>query len=93
MAINSLAMEGKAFYILKAAPIGPGQVLRAKSFSVYVPYAFVATVLLVAAYFLVGFSLAWTPYAWLCLLIIGYGLLTFSTAMGFVYCQSGVGRS
>ena len=87
VATHSLAMEGQAFYILKAAPIGPKQVLRAKLFGVIAPYFFIVTLLLIVAWFLVGFSLAWMPYAWLCLLIIGYGLLAFSTAAGFVYAN------
>ena len=73
--------------MLKAAPIGPRQVLRAKLIGVAGPYALLITVLLIVSWFIVGFSLAWTPYAWLCLLIIGYGFLAFSTAVGFVYAN------
>jgi len=87
VATNSLAMEGRAFYLLKAAPIGPGRVLRAKSFAVIIPYAVIITLLLIVSWFMVRFSLAWMPYAWLCLLIIGYGLLSFSTGVGFVYAN------
>jgi ABC-2 type transport system permease protein len=87
VATTSLAMEGRAFYLLKAAPVGPGRVLRAKSFAVIIPYAVIATLLLIVSWFLFRFSLAWMPYAWLCLLIIGYGLLAFSTGVGFVYAN------
>jgi len=51
---------------------------------VLIPYAVLVTLLLMVAWPLVRFSLVWTPYAWLALLIIGGGLLTFSTAVGFI---------
>ena len=38
-----------------------------------------------AAWFFVRYSAVWIPYAWFCLLIIGYGMITISTAMGFLY--------
>ena len=83
-AITSLSLEGKSFYLLKSAPISPRQVFRSKARSVLIPYAALVTILLMAAWPLARFSLAWTPYAWLSLLIMGGGLLTFSTAMGFI---------
>jgi ABC-2 type transport system permease protein len=84
-AIASLALEQGSFYVLKTAPISPRQALRGKILGVVAPYAVLVTLLLATSWSVLRFSLGWTPYAWLCLLIIGYGLLTFATAVGFVY--------
>jgi len=83
-AITSLSLEGKSFYLLKSAPVSPRQIFRSKVRSVLIPYAGLVTLLLMAAWPLARFSLAWTPYAWLSLLIMGVGLITFSTAVGFI---------
>jgi hypothetical protein len=86
-AINALALEGRAFNVLKAAPVSARQVLASKILGVVVPYAIVVSLLLIAARFVVAYSLLWMPYAWLCLLIIGYGLLTVSTSIGSIYVR------
>jgi len=86
-AINALALEGRAFNVLKAAPVSARQVLASKILGVVVPYSIVVSLLLVAGRFLVAYSLLWMPYAWLCLLIMGYGLLTVSTSIGSIYVR------
>ena len=80
---SSLALEQKSFYILKAAPISPLQVWRGKTLGVLVPYTLLVTALLIGFWYMRPFSMVWLPYAWLCLLIIGGGMLAFMTAMGF----------
>ncbi|MBK8048468.1 MAG: hypothetical protein IPK16_15930 [Anaerolineales bacterium] len=82
-AATSLALEGASFYILKAAPVSARQVLRAKTVSILIPYAIVATGLLIASWVVLQYDLLWTPYAWCCLLLMGSGMLGFTTAMGF----------
>lgn len=84
-ALSALALEQDSFYILKAAPISPRQVYQGKLLGLVAAYVAVATVLLSASWVLARFSLVWTVYAWLCLMIIGYGLLAFSVALGCVY--------
>ena len=85
LAVTSLSIERKAFYILKAAPISASQVLRAKTIGVYVPYALMATVAMVVALVIARFSVVWLPYGLLVLLIMGYGLLSFLVMLGFLY--------
>ena len=80
---SSLALEQQSFYILKAAPVSPLQVWRGKTLGVLAPYTLLVTVLLFGLWFLRSFSTVWLPYAWLCLIIIGWGMLAFMTAMGF----------
>ncbi|MEA3335135.1 MAG: hypothetical protein U9R25_04445 [Chloroflexota bacterium] len=84
-AITALALEGKSFYILKAAPVSPRQVFRAKLMGVVAPFGVLVSLLLIASWFLTRFSPAWAFYAWLCLLIIGYGLMALSVGLGFLY--------
>jgi ABC-2 type transport system permease protein len=84
-ALTALAIEGRSFYILKAAPVDPRTVFRSKVLGLVIPFALLALLLLLLSWFFLRFSLAWVPYAWLCLLIIGYGMITLSTAMGFIY--------
>jgi hypothetical protein len=84
-ALSSLALERDSFYILKAAPVSARQVYQAKLLGLVAVYVVVVTVLLAASWILVRFSLVWAIYAWLCLVIIGYGLLAFTVALGCVY--------
>jgi hypothetical protein len=85
LAITSLSIERSAFYILKAAPISASQLLRAKTFGVYLPYAALATIAMLVTLFIMKFSLIWMPYGLLVLLIMGYGLLSFLVSLGFLY--------
>jgi hypothetical protein len=85
LALTSLSIERQAFYILKVAPISPGQLLRSKTFGIFVPYAAISTIGLIVGLFLVNFSLLWAPYGWLVLMIMGYGLLSFLVSVGFLY--------
>jgi ABC-2 type transport system permease protein len=84
-AITALSIEAKSFYILKAAPVAPRAVFRSKVLGLAVPYAVFALLLLLISWVAMRFSVAWIPYAWLCLVIIGYGMITITTAMGFRY--------
>jgi ABC-2 type transport system permease protein len=84
-ALTALSIEGRSFYILKAAPVPPQTVFRSKVLGLVVPYALISLLMLVAAWFFLRFSALWIPYAWFCLLIIGYGMITISTTMGFLY--------
>ena len=85
LALTSLSIERSAFYILKTAPISASQLLRAKTFGVYLPYATLATIAMFVSLFIMKFSLIWMPYGLLVLLIMGYGLFSFLVSLGFLY--------
>jgi ABC-2 type transport system permease protein len=85
LALTSLSIERNAFYILKTAPVPPGQLLRAKTYGIFIPYAVLATTGLVAGLLTLKFSLLWAPYAWLVLMVIGYGLFAYLVSLGFLY--------
>lgn len=86
-ASTSLALEGRSFPILKAAPVDPAQVWRAKTWGIMVPYMAIVTLMLIGGWFLVRYSLLWTPYAWICAMIFGIGIMGTSTAAGFIYAN------
>ena len=80
-----LSLEGPSLYLLQAAPIDPRTVYRSKLLSLFTPYALLTAVIMLLGWFLLDFNGAWGVYAWLCLLLIGYGMLGISTALGFAY--------
>ncbi len=85
LATTSLSIERQAFYILKTAPVSASQLLRAKTFGIFLPYAVVVTTGMAAALFILKFSLLWAPYGLLTLLIMGYGLFGYLVSIGFLY--------
>ncbi len=85
LAVTSLSIERSAFYILKTAPISASQLLRAKTFGIYLPYAALATISMFVTLFIMKFSLIWMPFGLLVLLIMGYGLFSFLVSLGFLY--------
>jgi hypothetical protein len=84
-ALTSLSIEGRSLFILKAAPVSPLTVFRSKVLGLVLPFAVGSLIMLLIAWFFLRFSAAWIPYAWLCLVIIGYGMITISTTLGFKY--------
>ncbi len=87
LALTSLALEAKSYTILKSAPISGRQVWQAKSIGVLVPYAVTVTLLMMVAWLVVRFSAIWGIYGWLCLLMMGVGLIAVSTAIGFRFAN------
>ncbi len=85
LAVTSLSIERSAFYILKTAPISASQLLRAKTFGIFLPYAALATISMFVTLFVMKFSLIWMPFGLLVLLIMGYGLFSFLVSLGFLY--------
>lgn len=87
LALTSLALEGQSYVVLKSAPVTGRDVWWAKSWGAWLPYALTMTLLLIVAWLVVGFNLAWTVYAWLIMLIIGVGLIAVNTTVGFRYAN------
>lgn len=84
-ATYALALEGKTFPLLKAAPIRPRDVWSAKVWSIFVPFALLFVVVLLGSRFFVSYDLLWLPYALIAGLIIGYGFIAISVSTGFRY--------
>lgn len=85
VASSALSIERGAVYILKSAPMHPAQLMRAKVLGVLVPFMLVVTVLLGTATVLLGLDLLWVLYAWLVLLIMGFGMIAFVVSLDFVF--------
>ena len=85
LGLTALSIERQAFYILKTAPISASRVFRAKTFGVFIPYAILCTLALAGFWIALRFSLLWTPYAWIVLMIMGYGLYAFVVSLSFLY--------
>lgn len=85
LALTALSIERSAFYILKTAPLSASQLLRAKTFGIYLPYATLVTMSMIVLLFIMKFSLLWMPYGLLVVLIMGYGLFSFLVSLGFLY--------
>ncbi len=85
MALASLSVERRAIYILRTAPLSASQLMRSKTMGIFLPYAILTTIALLAALFILKISLVWTPYAWMVLLIMGYGSYSYLVSLGFIY--------
>lgn len=87
MATYALALEGRSFPLLKAAPIRPRDVWSAKLRSIFVPYAILFVLALLGSWIITRYSLAWLPYALVAGLVAGYGLLATNVSTGFRYAN------
>lgn len=87
LAMTSLALERQSYTILKAAPVTGKQVWQAKSIGVFIPYAVFSTLLYLLAWVFVRFSAAWGVYGWLCIMMLGTGLIAVNTSLGFRFAN------
>jgi hypothetical protein len=71
---TSISMEGKSWWLLKAAPISSDELLLGKYLSVLVPFVLLSSLLLLGAAVWRGFNLGWLLYGW-------YGVETLGAAM------------
>ncbi|MFN8511921.1 MAG: hypothetical protein U0841_04890 [Chloroflexia bacterium] len=79
MAATSISMEGKAWWIMKAAPIAPDELLRGKLSAALIPFAATSTILLFGAAIWRGFSLVGALYGWYGVELLGAGMLAIAT--------------
>lgn len=83
----ALAIEGRAFPLLKAAPVRPRDVWLAKVWSVFWPFLIVFVVVLILGWVFVRFSLLWMPYAVAVAAIVGMGLIVANVSTGFRFAN------
>jgi ABC-2 type transport system permease protein len=88
-ASSALALEGGSFALLKAAPVSPREVWRAKTWSVVLPFILLFTLFMIGGWFLVRYSLAWLPYAFIAGVLLAWGLMTANVSVGFRYANLG----
>jgi len=87
MATYALPLEGRAFPLLKAAPVRPRDVWLAKLRSVFIPYIVLFVIGLVVTWLVTRYSLSWLPYAVVAGLLVALGLLAASVSTGFRYAN------
>jgi len=80
VAATAISMEGRAWWMLKLAPISGQELLRGKLAAAIVPFAILSTVLLLGATVWRGFSLVGFLYGWFGIQLLGAAIL--ATAVG-----------
>lgn len=85
IAASALSIERGAAYILRSAPIRASRVMRAKVYGILIPFMGVVSLLLIGGLFVFGYSALWTPFAWLVMLIMGFGVISYAVSLDFVY--------
>ena len=80
IAATAISMEGRAWWMLKIAPISGAELLRGKLAAAVVPYAILSTILLLGATLWRGFSAVGFLYGWLGIQLLGAAIL--ATAVG-----------
>lgn len=80
VAATAISMEGRAWWMLKIAPISGQELLRGKLAAALVPFALLSTLLLLGATFWRGFSAVGFLYGWFGIQLLGAAIL--ATAVG-----------
>jgi len=86
-ATSALALEGRSFSLLKAAPLRPREVWWAKMWSTLIPGMVIYAVFLLLTRLVFPFSLAWIPYALVTGLLINAGLTMIGVSIGFRFAN------
>jgi ABC-2 type transport system permease protein len=84
---TAISMESKSWWLLKAAPISPGDVLLGKFLAAAVPYVVVSTVLMGIAGVWKGFNPFWLLYGWFGVEVLGLGMLAMSTGLSVPWAR------
>ena len=81
IAQTSISMEGRSYWILKAAPISGRELLLGKFVGAMVPFTLLSTILLVIATIVRHFSLGGFLYGWFGILLLGAGMLAMDVGI------------
>jgi ABC-2 type transport system permease protein len=87
IAETSISMEGKSWWLLKAAPISGSELLRGKLLSAMIPFAVLSTLLFAAAATWKAFSPAWALYGWYGIELVGAGMLAISVGLSVPWAR------
>ncbi|NTW02015.1 MAG: hypothetical protein HGA19_12115, partial [Oscillochloris sp.] len=85
LAGTGVSREGKAFWIIKLAPVSPIEILIGKFTLSYLPFPTIGTLALALLAFLQQISLAAFLQQWLLLLISGLGCAAFTIGLGAAF--------
>jgi ABC-2 type transport system permease protein len=78
---TAISMEGKSWWLLKAAPISSLELVRGKFLAAALPFAVLSSVLMIVAMIWKQFSVFGFLYGWFGVELLGFGVLAMS--LGF----------
>ncbi len=87
IAQTGISMEGRSWWILKAAPVSPFELLRGKFLAAMVPFAILSTILLLIAAAWRGFGPLGTLYGWFGIETLGAAMLALSVGAGVPWAK------
>lgn len=87
VAQTGISMEGRSWWILKAAPITPFELLRGKFLAAMAPFAILSTLLLAIAAAWRGFGPLGTLYGWFGIETLGAAMLALAVGTGVPWAK------
>ncbi|MHB0870313.1 MAG: putative ABC transporter permease subunit [Chloroflexota bacterium] len=87
MARTSISIEGQAWWVLKSAPISHRELLLGKYLAAAIPFALLATALLVGAAIWRHFTLAGLLYGWFGVMLLGAGAIAINVGLAVPWAR------
>lgn len=87
MAETSISMEGKSWWLTKASPLTPWEILIGKFSAAAIPYVIVSLVFMTAAAIWRGFDLVWFLYGLFGVEMLGLGLLAVAVGLSVPWAK------
>ena len=84
---TSISMEGKSWWLLKAAPVSSDELLLGKYLSVLMPFAVLSTLLMAGAEIWRGFNPGWLLYGWYGVELLGAGMLAIELGLAVPWAR------
>ena len=81
IAQTGISMEGRSYWVLKAAPISGRDLLLGKFIAAFVPFGILSTILMIVAALVRGFSLGGSLYGWFGIQLLGAGMLAMDVGL------------
>lgn len=85
--LTGISMEGKSWWLLKAAPLRPWDILRGKFLSAYIPFALLDSLLMLGAAVWRQFSLSAALYTTLGTLLLGVGIIAICVGLSVPWAR------
>jgi ABC-2 type transport system permease protein len=87
VAETSISMESKSWWLIKAAPVSPGEVLFGKFMTAAIPYVALGTIFMAALTYWRGFDLVWAVYGWMAVLVLGLGMVAAAVGLSVPWAK------
>jgi ABC-2 type transport system permease protein len=87
VAETSISMESKSWWLVKAAPISPSELLLGKYLTAAIPFLVISTILMGAATLWRGFHPLWALYGWFSIELLGLGMLAVAVGIAVPWAR------